>query len=98
MTRQHACQDLQDLQDELDFICCDSPRILFSACERDTLMTDVKCIRCGVLTTGITQICKVCEIELNPIRPSGATPVFVPYPTTEPGTTVGPFNTVQRRA
>ena len=57
-------------------------------------MTDVKCIRCGTLTTGITQICKVCEIELNPIRPSGATPVFVPYPTTEPGTTVRPFNTV----
>lgn len=57
-------------------------------------MTDLKCIRCGALTIGTMQICKVCEIELNPIRPSSAAPVFVPYPTDNPGTTIGPFNSV----
>lgn len=41
-------------------------------------MTDCKCIRCGSLTIGTTQICKVCEIELNPIRPSSAGAVFYP--------------------
>lgn len=33
-------------------------------------MTDLKCIRCGTLTIGTNQICKICEIELNPISPS----------------------------
>lgn len=30
-------------------------------------MTNLKCIRCGTLTTDTSQICKICEIELNPI-------------------------------
>lgn len=58
-------------------------------------MTDLKCIRCGALNVGTSQICKICEIELNPIRPSSAAaPVFVPYPTDSPGTTIRPFNSV----
>ena len=40
-------------------------------------MTNVKCIRCGALSVG-NQICKLCEIELNPIRPSSASPVILP--------------------
>ena len=62
-------------------------------------MTDVKCIRCGALTIGATQICKVCEIELNPIRPSTAGAVF--YPAYQPGVssnqasvTIRPFNSI----
>ena len=62
-------------------------------------MTDVKCIRCGALAIGTTQICKVCEIELNPIRPSTAGAVF--YPAYQPGSgshqprvAIGPFNSV----
>ena len=62
-------------------------------------MTDVKCIRCGALTIGTTQICKVCEIELNPIRPSSAGAVF--YPASQPGVssnqasvTIHPFNSM----
>ena len=56
-------------------------------------MTELKCARCGVLTTGITQICNVCDIELNPIRPSSAAPpVFVPYARDTHGTTIRPFN------
>src|SRR5919106_6388121 len=62
-------------------------------------MTDVKCIRCGSLTIGTTQICKVCEIELNPIRPSSAGAVF--YPAYPPGSssnqtsvTIRPFNSI----
>ena len=60
-------------------------------------MTNVKCIRCGALTIGTTQICKVCEIELNPIRPSSVGAVF--YPAYQPGissnqasVTIRPFN------
>ena len=41
-------------------------------------MTDVKCIRCGGLTIGTTQICNVCEIELNPTQASSAGAVFYP--------------------
>ena len=41
-------------------------------------MTDVKCIRCGGLTIGTTQICNVCEIELNPTQPSSAGAIFYP--------------------
>jgi hypothetical protein len=62
-------------------------------------MTDFKCIRCGALTIGTTQICKVCEIELNPIRPSSAGAVY--YPAYQPGinsnqasVTILPFNSV----
>jgi len=58
-------------------------------------MTDVKCIRCGGLTLGTTQICNVCEIELNPTQPSSAGAVF--YPANQPsssnrgGVTIRPF-------
>jgi len=48
------------------------------ACEWVVLMTDVKCIRCGSLSIGINTICKLCEIELNPVRPSSAVPVYYP--------------------
>ena len=62
-------------------------------------MTDTKCIRCGSLTIGINTICNICEIELNPIRPSTASTLFPSY---QPGvvssnasrhsTPIGPFN------
>ena len=61
-------------------------------------MTDCKCIRCGALTIGTTQICKVCEIELNPIRPSSAGAVFYPaYPLRSSNQTnvlIRPFNSI----
>ena len=60
-------------------------------------MTDCKCIRCGALTIGTTQICKVCEIELNPIRPSSAGAVFYPvYPrgSNQTNVPIRPFNSV----
>lgn len=41
-------------------------------------MTDVKCSRCGALTISAAQICKVCEIELNPISRPSAASVFLP--------------------
>lgn len=31
-------------------------------------MTNLKCFRCGALNVGSAQICKVCQIELNPVR------------------------------
>ena len=60
-------------------------------------MTDLKCIRCGALSVG-NQICKLCEIELNPIRPS-ASPVIFPsyqprYVSDNPDTIIRPFNGV----
>ena len=61
-------------------------------------MTDLKCIRCGALTIGTTQICKVCEIELNPIRPSSAGAVFYPaYPlggSNRTSVPIRPFNSI----
>ena len=42
-------------------------------------MTNTKCIRCGSLTSGINTICHICEIELNPIRPSSVSILFPPY-------------------
>jgi hypothetical protein len=60
-------------------------------------MTDVKCIRCGALTIGTTQICKVCEIELNPIRPSSAGAVFYPAygrRSNQSSVTIDPFNSI----
>ena len=61
-------------------------------------MTDCKCIRCGALTIVTTQICKVCEIELNPIRPSSAGAVFYPaYPLRSSNQTnvlIRPFNSI----
>ena len=62
-------------------------------------MTDLKCIRCGALTIGTTQICKVCEIELNPIRPSSVGAVFYPaYPlgksSNQASVTIHPFNSI----
>lgn len=61
-------------------------------------MTDCKCIRCGALTIGTTQICKVCEIELNPIRPSTVGAVFYPaYPVGTSNQTnipIRPFNSI----
>jgi hypothetical protein len=65
-------------------------------------MTNVKCIRCGTLNLSSAQICKVCEIELNPVRPPVAQPgrfVFQPAvrwepPNTVPTTTIRPFNDV----
>jgi hypothetical protein len=61
-------------------------------------MTDCKCIRCGALTIGATQICKICEIELNPIRPSSAGAVFYPaYPlggSNQTNIPIRPFNSV----
>ena len=62
-------------------------------------MTNFKCIRCGALTIGTAQICKVCEIELNPIRPSSAGAVFYPaYPlgtsSNQTSVTIHPFNSV----
>jgi hypothetical protein len=32
-------------------------------------MTNVKCIRCGVVNAGTDHVCKACAIELNPIAP-----------------------------
>ena len=64
-------------------------------------MTNVKCIRCGALNLSSAQICKVCEIELNPVRPpASAQPnrfVFEPPAVRwEPGETnsvsIRPFN------
>jgi hypothetical protein len=61
-------------------------------------VTDVKCIRCGALTIGTPQICKLCEIELNPIRPSTVGAVY--YPASQPGLVtqasvpIRPFNSV----
>lgn len=60
-------------------------------------MTDCKCIRCGALTIGTTQICKVCEIELNPIRPSSAGAVFYPAygrSSNQTSVTIRPFNSI----
>ena len=60
-------------------------------------MTDCKCIRCGALTIGTTQICKVCEIELNPIRPSSAGAVFYPAygrGSNQSTVTIHPFNSI----
>ncbi|HJU91570.1 MAG TPA: hypothetical protein VJ656_01440 [Pyrinomonadaceae bacterium] len=62
-------------------------------------MTDIKCIRCGALTIGTLQICKVCEIELNPIRPSTAGAVFYPAylprsSSNQARVTIGPFNSI----
>ena len=59
-------------------------------------MTDVKCIRCGGLTIGTTQICNVCEIELNPTQASSAGAIFYPAyqagsSTSGGGVTIGPF-------
>ena len=66
---------------------------------REILMTDVKCIRCGALTLGATQICKICEIELNPIRPSSSGAIYYPaHPpagsTNQPGVEIRPFDGV----
>ena len=60
-------------------------------------MTNCKCIRCGALTIGTTQICKVCEIELNPIRPSTAGAVFYPAygrSSNQSRVTIHPFNSI----
>lgn len=62
-------------------------------------MTDLKCIRCGGLTSGATQLCKVCEIELNPLRPSSAGAVYYPSPrwattSNRDSVTIGPFDSV----
>jgi len=64
-------------------------------------MTHVKCIRCGVVNVGTDDFCKACAIELNPVGPPFARPVFVPYqprfsgPKSGPGfTIIRPFNGV----
>ena len=57
-------------------------------------MTDLKCIRCGALATGTSQICKICEIELNPIRPSGSAPVYAPFPVDYGRIQIRPFTGV----
>lgn len=58
-------------------------------------MTDVKCIRCGALATSTSQICKICEIELNPIRPSSySAPIFAPYPVDYGRINICPFTGV----
>ena len=58
-------------------------------------MTDVKCIRCDALATGTSKICKICEIELNPIRPSASSPpVFAPFPVDYGRIQIRPFTGV----
>jgi len=61
-------------------------------------MTDVKCIRCGSLTIGINTICNICQIELNPIRPSSVSMLYQPgvvsSNTTKNSTPIGAFNGV----
>ena len=41
-------------------------------------MTNVKCIRCGALNLDTAAACKVCQIDLNPVRPSFAWKVQQP--------------------
>lgn len=65
-------------------------------------MTNVKCTRCGALNLSNVQVCKVCEIELNPVRPPVAQPgrfVFqepaVRWEAANTGsTTIEPFHTI----
>jgi len=60
-------------------------------------MTNLKCIRCGALSVG-NEICKLCEIELNPIRPSASPAIFPAYQpryvSDDPDTIILPFNSV----
>ena len=73
-----------------------------SLCDGEILMTNVKCIRCGALNLSSAQICKVCEIELNPIRPPVAEPGRFVFQSpaarwetsSTSSTTIGPFNGV----
>ena len=65
-------------------------------------MTNVKCVRCGTLNLSSSQICKVCEIELNPVRPPVVQPIFQPpavrWETADTGSmtinSIGPFHGV----
>jgi hypothetical protein len=64
-------------------------------------MTNVKCIRCGGLNVDTAQICKICQIELNPVRPPFAQPASIllnqPHPNTAaptPASLIRPFNEI----
>ena len=96
VVKENAAKDLQDLPNKLDFqVLRLASQTHQTACERELSMTDVKCIRCGALATGTSQICKICEIELNPIRPSSSSPpILVPFPVDYGRIQIRPFTGV----